>query len=127
MVVQIVAVNDDVVDIDKCDLPLVSTEYLVGQTLENARTCLQTKRHPFELVQAFVCAEGSLRLIFFIDFDLVKTFIGVEGGKVRLAGELTKDVIDSRDWVLVGLEYGVYLAIVDAEPILSFLSDKNSR
>lgn len=79
--IEIRGVNDDVVNIDKSNLPLIVTKNLIHKTLENSRTILEAERHELPLVEPTVGSESGLGFGVFGERDLVETLVGIEGGE----------------------------------------------
>lgn len=123
--VKILAIDDDIIDVDQGDLPFELAEDSIHEALQDRGTRLESEGHSLVLVQTLVGSKGSLLLVFLVDLNLMKPFVGVERREVKLSGKLGKDIVDSGNWILIRFSDFVNLAIVNAKPIFPFLSDQN--
>ena len=74
----LLAVDNDVIDLNEGGLPLKTTENLVHTALKDGRSVSQAGRHTLVLVEIPVSPEGGLLSVFGCKFNLVESFVGVD-------------------------------------------------
>ena len=123
----VLAVDDDIVDIDKSGLPFEAPKDLVHEGLKDRRSILEAERHSFILMKVSMSTKSRLLAIFVCDFDLLKSLVCVECGEVAFTCELGQNVVDSENWVLIRACDLVNFSIVDTKTVLPLLANQYSR
>jgi hypothetical protein len=94
-------IDQDVINEDHDKLVQLRHEHIVHQVHEMCRSIGESKWHNKILVQPIPDREGSLRDIFWMNLDLMITWMEIDLGKDSCTGKLIKENVDVGQWILV--------------------------